>query len=74
MLPDDPESYLRKLKRPREEQEPPDAPPAPPATRSQRDDGDRTGSIRPLDEQPGYGRSDRTEMQQLLQSSAPKTR
>ncbi len=74
MLPDDPESYLRKLKRPREEQEPPDAPPAPPATRSQRNDGDRTGSIRPLDEQPGYGRSDRAEMQQLLQSSAPKTR
>jgi membrane protein required for colicin V production len=73
MLPDDPETYLRKLKKPREEQqEPAEAPP--PGTKSERDGGDRTGSIKTPDEQPGYGRSDRAEMQQLLQSSAPKTR
>jgi membrane protein required for colicin V production len=70
MLPDDPEIYLRKLKRPREEQEPAEVPPG---TKSQLD-GDKTGSIKTPDEQPGYGRSDRVEMQQLLQSSAPKTR
>jgi membrane protein required for colicin V production len=74
MLPDDPESYLRKLKKPRgeEQQEPADTPP--PGTKSERDGGDQTGSIKAPDEQPGYGRSDRVEMQQLLQSSAPKTR
>ncbi|MGE0750071.1 MAG: CvpA family protein [Variibacter sp.] len=72
MLPDDPETYLRKFKRPREEQEPAEAPA--PGTKSERDGGDRTGSIKAPDEQPGYGRSDRAEMQQLLQSSAPKTR
>jgi hypothetical protein len=74
MLPDDPESYLRKLKKPRgeEQQEPADTPPS--GTKSQNEGGDQTGSIKAPDEQPGYGRSDRVEMQQLLQSSAPKTR
>jgi membrane protein required for colicin V production len=67
MLPDDPEGYLRKLKRPRDEQEPQDVPPG---TRSDR--GAATGQI--ADEQPGYGRADRVGMQQLLQGSAAKTR
>ena len=70
MLPDDPEGYLRKLKRPREEQDPQDAPPAG-GTRSDR--GSATGTAQ-ADDQPGYGRADRVGMQQLLQSGAPKTR
>ena len=65
MLPDDPEGYLRRLKRPRDEQEPPDTPATPPA--GQR--SERSGQ----DEQPGYGRADRAGMQQLLEA-APKTR
>ena len=70
MLPDDPEGYLRKLKRPREEQDPQDSPPAG-GTRSDR--GSATGTAQ-VDDQPGYGRADRTGMQQLLQSGAPKAR
>jgi membrane protein required for colicin V production len=70
MLPEDPEGYLRKLKRPREEQEPQDAPPAG-GTRSDRGSGSSTAQG---DEQPGYGRADRVGMQQLLQSGASKTR
>ncbi len=70
MLPEDPEGYLRKLKKPREEQEPQDTPPAG-GTRSDR--GSTTGTAA-SDEQPGYGRADRVGMQQLLQSGAPKAR
>jgi membrane protein required for colicin V production len=70
MLPDDPEGYLRRLRRPRDEQEPQDAPPA---TRSER--GGAPASTRAADEQPGYGRADRAGFDRLLQgSTTPKTR
>jgi membrane protein required for colicin V production len=69
LLPDDPEGYLRRLRRPRDEQEPQDAPPA---TRSQRD-GTRPSQT--ADEQRGYGRADRVGLDQLLQgSTTPRTR
>jgi len=66
MLPDDPEGYLRKLKRPREEDQ--ETPPA--EQRPQR--SERLGPTG--DEQPGYARSDRAGMQQLFDSTAPKRR
>ena len=66
MLPDDPEGYLRKLKRPREEDQ--ETPPA--EQRPQR--SERSGPAG--DEQPGYARSDRAGMQQLFDSTAPKRR
>jgi membrane protein required for colicin V production len=70
MLPDDPEGYLRRLRRPRDEQEPQDAPPA---TRSER--GGTTGPPQTADEQRGYGRADRVGLDQLLQgSTSPRTR
>src|SRR5215211_8127171 len=57
MLPEDPEGYLRRLKRPKDEQEPADTtPPAEPRL-------PRGAAVSPgaagQDEQPGYGRSDR---------------
>jgi membrane protein required for colicin V production len=69
MLPDDPETtILKRLRRPKgDEQEPQDTPP----TDQQR--SDRSGATG-RDEQPGYGRSDRVGMQQLLETAAPKTR
>jgi len=72
MLPEDPEGYLRKLKRPKDEQEPADTtPPAEPRP-------PRGAAVSPgaagQDEQPGYGRSDRVGMQQLLENAAPKRR
>jgi membrane protein required for colicin V production len=71
MLPDDPEGYLRRLRRPRDEQEPQDAPPA---TRSDRGGG-ATGPTQSADEQRGYGRADRVGLDQLLQgSTTPKSR
>jgi membrane protein required for colicin V production len=71
MLPDDPEGYLRRLRRPRDEQEPQDAPPA---TRSDRGGG-ATGSTQSADEQRGYGRADRVGLDQLLQgSTTPRSR
>ena len=70
MLPDDPERYLRRLRRPRDEQEPQDAPPA---TRSER--GGAPGSTPTANEQPGYGRADRAGLDRLLQgSTTPKAR
>jgi membrane protein required for colicin V production len=68
MLPDDPEGYLRKLRRPRDEQEPPDAPPA---TRSDRGGA---GTMQAQEEQRGYGRADRAGMDQLLQGTMPRAR
>jgi membrane protein required for colicin V production len=72
MLPDDPEGYLRKFKRPREEQEPQDTPPG--GTRSDRGSATGTMQAQAPDDQPGYGRADRVGMQQLLQAGAPKAR
>jgi membrane protein required for colicin V production len=70
MLPDDPEGYLRRLRRPRDEQEPQDAPPA---TRSER--GGASGSTQTANEQPGYGRADRAGLDRLLQgSTTPRAR
>jgi membrane protein required for colicin V production len=69
LLPDDPEGYLRRFRRPRDEQEPQDAPPA---TRSDR--GGTAGTAQAADEQRGYGRADRVGLDQLLQGSTPKTR
>jgi membrane protein required for colicin V production len=70
MLPDDPEGYLRRLRRPRDEQEPQDAPPA---TRSER--GAAPGSTPTATEQPGYGRADRAGLDRLLQgSTTPRAR
>ena len=70
MLPDDPEGYLRRLRRPRDEQEPQDAPPA---TRSER--GGAPGSTQTANEQPGYGRADRAGLDRLLQgSTTPRAR
>jgi membrane protein required for colicin V production len=70
LLPDDPEGYLRRLRRPRDEQEPQDAPPA---TRSDR--GGAGGPSQTADEQRGYGRADRVGLDQLLQgSTTPRTR
>jgi membrane protein required for colicin V production len=70
LLPDDPEGYLRRLRRPRDEQEPQDAPPA---TRSDR--GGTSGPAQTVDEQRGYGRADRVGLDQLLQgSTTPRTR
>ncbi|HEY0442299.1 MAG TPA: CvpA family protein [Xanthobacteraceae bacterium] len=68
MLPEDPEGYLKKLKRPREEPEAPAEQPAAPRGRS--------GSVAPsgADPQPGYGRADRVGMQQLLGTAAPTSR
>jgi membrane protein required for colicin V production len=66
MLPEDPEGYLRKLKRPKEDQDPADAPP--PADPTAKPRGASS------DDQPGYGRKDRVGMQQLLDSAAPKAR
>jgi membrane protein required for colicin V production len=64
MLPDDPEGYLRRFRRPRDEQEPQDAPPA---TRSER--GGTAVPAQTVDEQRGYGRPDRAGLNQLLQGS-----
>jgi membrane protein required for colicin V production len=74
MLPEDPEGYLRRFKRPREGQEP-ETTPTPPATEPgpSRTDAAPPGG-RGLGEQPGYDRTDRVGMQQLLDSAAPKTR
>jgi membrane protein required for colicin V production len=70
MLPDDPEGYLRRLRRPRDEQDPD----APPATRSDRGGG-ATGPTQSADEQRGYGRADRVGLDQLLQgSTTPRSR
>jgi membrane protein required for colicin V production len=69
LLPDDPEGYLRRFRRPRDEQEPQDAPPA---TRSDR--GGDAGVTQAADEQRGYGRADRGGLDQLLQGSTPKSR
>jgi membrane protein required for colicin V production len=67
MLPEDPEGYLKKLKRPREEPEAPAEQPAAPRGRS--------GSVAPdADPQTGYGRADRVGMQQLLGTAAPTSR
>src|SRR4029077_8736855 len=44
-----------------------DSPEAPPGKRSER--GGSTGAPNASNEQPGYGRSDRVEMQQLIQST-----
>jgi membrane protein required for colicin V production len=72
MLPEDPEGYLRKLKRPKDEPELPDA--APPAEPRPPRGAAVTPGAAGTDEQPGYGRSDRVGMQQLLESAAPKKR
>lgn len=72
MLPDDPEGYLRRFKRPRDGEEPADTPPAE-QRRSQGNGTPHETASRP-DEQPGYGRSDRVGMQQLLENAAPKPR
>jgi membrane protein required for colicin V production len=70
MLPDDPEGYLRRLRRPRDEQEPQDAPPA---TRSERSGA--PAATQAADEQPGYGRADRAGFDRLLQgSTTPRAR
>lgn len=76
MLPDDPEGYLRRFKKPREGDEP-ETPPAeqptqPAPARPQR--GASIGSSGATDEQRGYGRADRVGMQQLLDASAPRPR
>jgi membrane protein required for colicin V production len=70
-LPEDPEGYLRRFKRPKDGEEPADTPPAetPPA-RPPRGANSGGGT----DEQTGYGRADRAGMQQLLNAPAPKTR
>ena len=67
MLPEDPEGYLKRLKKRPGEDADPDAAPA-----EQRSDGAvgrRAGRPAADDEQAGYGRADRAGMQQLLQSS-----
>ncbi len=70
MLPEDPEGYLRKLKRPREEGEQPDA--APNEARPGRGAANtRDGET---DEQRGYARSDRAGMQRLFDGTTAKTR
>lgn len=65
MLPEDPEGYLRKFKRPKDEETEPPAEP-----RSQRSDVPAAAGS---GEQTGYDRSDRARMQQLLQAP-PKAR
>jgi membrane protein required for colicin V production len=68
MLPDDPEGYLRRFKRPREGDEPEPAAPAEP-TRAPR------GATAPqTDEQTGYGRTERGGMQQLLEATGTTKR
>jgi membrane protein required for colicin V production len=69
LLPDDPEGYLRRFRRPRDEQEPQDTPPA---TRSDR--GGTAGTVQAADEQRGYGRADRAGLDQLLQGATPGAR
>ncbi|MBN8920402.1 MAG: hypothetical protein J0H62_06875, partial [Rhizobiales bacterium] len=72
MLPDDPEGYLRRFKKPRDGQETDPAPATPAEPGSTRSDMRRPG--RGTDEQLGYGRADRVGMQQLVNTAAPKTR
>ena len=65
LLPQDLDNYISQVfrKRPRgEEQEPPDSPP--PDRRSDRDEPAVTGSVR-----PGYQKSDRTDMRQLIDAT-----
>jgi len=65
LLPQDLDNYVSQMfrRRPRgEEQEPPDAPP--PERRSNLSAPDVTGSVR-----PGYERSDRTDMRQLIDAT-----
>jgi membrane protein required for colicin V production len=67
LLPQDMDNYLSNLlkRRPRgEEQEPPDAPP--PDRRSDRGAPATTATVRP---EAGYPRSDRTDMQQLIDAT-----
>jgi membrane protein required for colicin V production len=72
MLPEDPEGYLRRFRKPRDGEEP-EAPAEQPPQRSER--RAPAGAVRPgADEQPGYGRADRVGMQQLLDTAAPRTR
>lgn len=68
MLPEDPEGYLKKLKKRPGEEADPDAPAG--EQRSEGAGSKRAGVSGLPDEQAGYGRADRTGMQQLLQSSA----
>lgn len=74
MLPEDPEGYLRRFKRPREGQDPETTPAAPAETGPTRSDA--TPPAGGADEQRGYGRADRAGMQQLLSGAAaqPKAR
>ncbi len=72
MLPDDPEGYLRKFKKPKEGEEPaePAADPAKPP-RGASNSPAVTGSVSRTtsDDQKGYAREDRQGMQQLLDAS-----
>jgi membrane protein required for colicin V production len=75
LLPEDPEGYLRKFRRPRDGEEPADAPPAEPQQpQPQQQRGAAAGRAMASDEQPGYGRSERAGMEQLLNATTPKTR
>jgi membrane protein required for colicin V production len=70
VLPEDPEGYLRRFRRPRDGEEPPE--PADPQQRQQR--GASNPGPSPRDEQPGYGRADRVGMQKLLGTITDATR
>jgi membrane protein required for colicin V production len=71
MLPEDPEGYLKRLKKRPGEEADPDA--AATEQRSENATGRRTARAGLDDEQAGYARADRVGMQHLLQSSL-KTR
>jgi membrane protein required for colicin V production len=70
MLPEDPEGYLRRFRRPRDGEEP--ETPAPPAPQQRSERGARQNAT--ADEQPGYGRDDRVGMQKLLGTVTDRTR
>lgn len=69
LLPEDPEAYLKRLKKPKGDEDAPDAP-------GQRSDLGTmtTGSIPAKREQDGYGRSDRDGMRQLIEGRAATAR
>jgi membrane protein required for colicin V production len=69
MLPEDPEGYLRRFRRPRDGEEPPAETPAEPQPPQQRG-GTGGRAFAGNDEQHGYGRADLLGMQQLLNATA----
>jgi membrane protein required for colicin V production len=69
MLPDDPEGYLRRFRRPRDGEEPPAETPAEPQPPPQQRGATGGRAFAGKDEQHGYDRTDLLRMQQLLNAT-----